>query len=52
MGRSGLESEESDNPTAVVAKLAAQFAGDIPELAITRPSLEDIYLKMIGGRDE
>jgi ABC-2 type transport system ATP-binding protein len=52
MGRSGLESEESDNPTAVVAKLAAQFAGDIPELVVTRPSLEDIYLKMIGGRDE
>ena len=52
MGISGLESEESDNPTAVVNKLAAQFAGDIPELVITRPSLEDIYLKMIGGRDE
>jgi ABC-2 type transport system ATP-binding protein len=52
LGRSGLESEESDNPTAVVAKLAAQFGGEIPELAITRPSLEDIYLKMIGGRDE
>ncbi len=52
MGRSGLESEESDNPTAVVAKLTAQFGGDIPELAITRPSLEDIYLKMIGGQHE
>ena len=52
MGTSGLESEESDNPTAVVAKLAAQFAGDIPELVITRPSLEDIYLKMIGGHHE
>jgi ABC-2 type transport system ATP-binding protein len=52
LGRSGLESEESDNPTAVVAKLAAQFSDDIPELVITRPSLEDIYLKMIGGRDE
>jgi ABC-2 type transport system ATP-binding protein len=52
MGRSGLESEESDNPTVVVAKLAAQFAGDIPELVITRPSLEDIYLKMIGGQHE
>jgi ABC-2 type transport system ATP-binding protein len=52
MGRSGLESEESDNPTAVVAKLATQFGGQIPELAITRPSLEDIYLKMIGGRHE
>jgi ABC-2 type transport system ATP-binding protein len=52
MGRSGLESEESENPTAVVAKLTAQFGGDIPELAITRPSLEDIYLKMIGGQHE
>ena len=52
LGRSGLESEESDNPTAVVAKLAAQFAGDIPELVVTRPSLEDIYLKMIGGQHE
>ena len=52
MGTSGIESEESDNPTAVVAKLAAQFAGDIPELVITRPSLEDIYLKMIGGQHE
>jgi ABC-2 type transport system ATP-binding protein len=52
LGTSGLESEESDNPTAVVAKLAAQFAGDIPELVITRPSLEDIYLKMIGGQHE
>jgi ABC-2 type transport system ATP-binding protein len=52
MGRSGLESEESDNPTAVVAKLATQFGGEIPELAIKRPSLEDIYLKMIGGHHE
>jgi ABC-2 type transport system ATP-binding protein len=52
MGTSGLESEESDNPTAVVANLATQFAGDIPELVITRPSLEDIYLKMIGGQHE
>jgi ABC-2 type transport system ATP-binding protein len=52
LGTSGLESEESDNPTAVVAKLAAQFGGEIPELVITRPSLEDIYLKMIGGQHE
>ncbi len=52
LGTSGLESEESDNPTAVVNKLTAQFGGDIPELVITRPSLEDIYLKMIGGQHE
>jgi ABC-2 type transport system ATP-binding protein len=52
LGKSGLESEETDIPTAVVTKLAGQFGGEIPELAITRPSLEDIYLKMIGGQDE
>ena len=51
-GSSGIQSEESDNPTAVVTKLAAQFGGQIPELVITRPSLEDIYLKMIGGQHE
>jgi ABC-2 type transport system ATP-binding protein len=52
MGAAGIQSEESDNPTAVVTKLADQFGGEIPELVVTRPSLEDIYLKMIGGRDE
>ena len=52
MGQTGLQSEESDNPTAVVTKLATQFGGEIPELAITRPSLEDIYLRMIGGHHE
>jgi ABC-2 type transport system ATP-binding protein len=52
MSTNGIASEESDNPTAVVSKLAAQFGGEIPELTITRPSLEDIYLKMIGGQDE
>ena len=52
LGKSGLESEESDNPTALVTKLAGQFGGEIPELTITRPSLEDIYLKMIGGHGE
>lgn len=52
LGSAGIQSEESDNPTAVINKLAAQFGGDIPELTITRPSLEDIYLKMIGGQHE
>jgi hypothetical protein len=32
----------------VVAELASRFGGEIPELAVTRPSLEDIYLAMIG----
>jgi hypothetical protein len=32
----------------VVAELASRFGGEIPELTVTRPSLEDIYLAMIG----
>jgi ABC-2 type transport system ATP-binding protein len=47
-----LNSESTDNPTSIVTKLSARFGGDIPELTITRPSLEDIYLTMIGGTHE
>ena len=52
MSATGLQSEETDNPTALVAKLANEYGGEVPELTVTRPSLEDIYLKMIGGQDE
>jgi ABC-2 type transport system ATP-binding protein len=41
-------SEETDRPTAVVQRLAAEFDGEIPDLVVTRPTLEDVYLKMIG----
>lgn len=47
-----LKSEETENPTALVSSLTSQFSGEIPELSITRPSLEDIYLKMIGHANE
>jgi len=47
-----IKSEKTDNPTAVVSSLAARFNGEIPELVVTRPSLEDIYLEMIGGVHE
>ncbi|MBU3734916.1 MAG: ABC transporter ATP-binding protein [Candidatus Planktophila sp.] len=47
-----IKSEKSDNPTALVASLSAKFNGEVPELVITRPSLEDIYLEMIGGVHE
>ena len=39
---------ESDFPAAEVTKLVAKFGGEVPELTVIRPSLEDIYLKMIG----
>jgi len=47
-----IKSEKTDNPTALVSKLSATFNGEIPELIVTRPSLEDIYLEMIGGANE
>ena len=42
------QSVRTDTPTRVVAELAGRFGGEIPELTVTRPSLEDIYLAMIG----
>ncbi len=35
-------------PTAEVARLAARFPGEVPELTVTRPSLEDTYLGLIA----
>jgi ABC-2 type transport system ATP-binding protein len=46
------KSEQSDNPTELVSKLSSHFGGEIPELLISRPSLEDVYLEMIGGTHE
>jgi ABC-2 type transport system ATP-binding protein len=47
--RSGeIEVEATDNPTEVVLRLADSFGGEIPELTVHRPTLEDIYLSMIG----
>jgi ABC-2 type transport system ATP-binding protein len=37
-------------PTAFVADLAARFSGEVPDLAVSRPTLEDVYLQMIGDR--
>jgi ABC-2 type transport system ATP-binding protein len=45
-----MQEECTDNPTEVVRKLSAQFPGEVPELQVLRPSLEDIYLSMIGEK--
>lgn len=47
-----IKSEKTDNPTALVSSLSSTFNGEVPELIVTRPSLEDIYLEMIGGANE
>ena len=47
-----VKSQRSDNPTELVTKLSSHFGGEVPELVVSRPSLEDIYLEMIGGTHE
>lgn len=39
------------NPTQEITRLAQEFSGEIPELRVSRPSLEDIYLHMITTED-
>jgi len=41
----------TDHPTQVVGELAERFHGEVPELRVTRPSLEDVYLAMVGAPD-
>jgi ABC-2 type transport system ATP-binding protein len=36
-------------PTRAIQELAARYAGEIPGLSVTRPTLEDIYLRLIGA---
>ncbi|MFI6264712.1 ABC transporter ATP-binding protein [Micromonospora sp. NPDC051006] len=45
-----VQSTQSATPTALVAELAARHGGEVPGLTVTRPTLEDIYLTMIGHR--
>ena len=47
-----VKSEESDTPTEFVKSLSARLGGEVPELIIHRPTLEDIYLSMIGATHE
>ncbi|MFG1812332.1 ABC transporter ATP-binding protein [Kribbella sp. NPDC049174] len=45
----GMREIRTDEPTAEVARLMAQYGGEVPELEVRRPSLEDIYLELIGA---
>ncbi len=42
----------SATPTSLIADLSTRLGGEIPELSVTRPSLEDTYLKLIGFEEE
>ncbi len=47
-GPNGCQRVRTDQPTALVRQLEATFGGEVPRLTVTRPSLEDIYLRLIG----
>lgn len=40
-------SVETDEPTRTVLELARRFSGEVPELTVVRPTLEDVYLSLI-----
>jgi ABC-2 type transport system ATP-binding protein len=42
----------TDKPTEAVRELSATFGGEVPDLTVARPTLEDVYLTMIdAGKD-
>jgi ABC-2 type transport system ATP-binding protein len=51
VGVDGPTSVTTDTPTALITQLAGTF-GEVPGLTVTRPTLEDVYLIMIGNSQE
>lgn len=49
LGPDGPQCMETDEPAKLVHDLYEKFGGEVPELVVSRPTLEDIYLRMIGG---
>ena len=45
----GARSVRTDEPTRVVAELGRRFVGEVPGLTVSRPTLEDVYLQLIGA---
>ncbi|WP_086559726.1 ABC transporter ATP-binding protein [Streptomyces africanus] len=44
--------ERTSTPTRTIAGLMRRFDGEIPGLAVSRPTLEDVYLRLTGQRQE
>ncbi|MDT0464704.1 ABC transporter ATP-binding protein [Streptomyces gibsoniae] len=40
--------ESTGTPTRTVTELAGRFGGEVPGLRISRPTLEDVYLRLTG----
>ncbi|MGW4890603.1 ABC transporter ATP-binding protein [Streptomyces murinus] len=48
----GPRQYHTDTPTNVIRELATEFDGEVPELVVKRPTLEDIYLGLIKQLEE
>jgi ABC-2 type transport system ATP-binding protein len=46
---SGPRQVQTDAPTRLIRDLAEHYGGEVPGLTVTRPTLEDVYLKLIGA---
>lgn len=44
--------ERTTEPTALVRRLASEFDGEIPDLQVQRPTLEDTYLELLASEGE
>ncbi len=44
----GPHTVETDTPAAVLRDVLAKHGGEVPGLSVVRPSLEDVYLSLIG----
>ncbi len=49
LGPDGWQRTSTHEPTRLVVQLQAAFGGEVPGLTVRRPSLEDIYLELIGA---
>ena len=47
IGPDGPREQQTTAPTELVSKLASQFGGEVPGLVVERPTLEDVYVRMI-----
>jgi ABC-2 type transport system ATP-binding protein len=48
----GRRTMTTSSPTAVVCDLAARLGGEVPGLDVRRPTLEDVYLRLISATDD
>jgi ABC-2 type transport system ATP-binding protein len=46
---SGPRQVQTDVPTRLIRDLAEHYGGEVPGLTVTRPTLEDAYLQLIGA---